>query len=264
MLALLALAGTLLTIYLSYIALSGSAAAGCTVDSGCGIVQASRFSRFFGIPVALCGLGVYAVLLGLGAARVRSHRRWRLALPLAGTALAISLYLTAQSIISIEALCPYCLASLALMAAIFAWLVRAAGVPEARSDRSGWLSQAAAGALLSVVVLHLYYSGMIDPLAGPEEPRLAGLAQHLADSGAAFYGAYWCPHCQDQKALFGGAAHRLPYVECSPGGRRSPAALACTSVGIRSFPTWIIDGRRYTQILEPERLARLSGFDWTE
>ena len=182
-LAALALAGTLLTVYLSWVALSGAAAAGCAVDSGCGIVQASRFSRFFGIPVALLGLAVYALLLLLGALRLRAHRRWRVALPLAGTALAISVYLTVQSVISIEALCPYCLASLALIAAIFGWLLYAARGPDVRAVRTGWLSQAAAGALLSVVILQLYYGGLIDPLAGPEDPQLAGLARLVRPGG---------------------------------------------------------------------------------
>jgi len=33
------------------------------------------------------------------------------------------------------------------------------------------------------------------------------LAQCIADSGAKFYGAFWCPHCQNQKQAFGSAAN---------------------------------------------------------
>ncbi len=29
------------------------------------------------------------------------------------------------------------------------------------------------------------------------------LAQHLKQTEAKFYGAFWCPHCHDQKQLFG-------------------------------------------------------------
>jgi hypothetical protein len=32
----------------------------------------------------------------------------------------------------------------------------------------------------------------------------AQLAQHLAETGGVMYGAYWCPHCADQKAMFEG------------------------------------------------------------
>lgn len=40
-------------------------------------------------------------------------------------------------------------------------------------------------------------------------------AQCLEEKGAVFYGAFWCPHCQAQKALFGKSAKKLPYVECA-------------------------------------------------
>ena len=29
------------------------------------------------------------------------------------------------------------------------------------------------------------------------------LTQHLKQVGAKMYGAFWCPHCQEQKQLFG-------------------------------------------------------------
>ena len=49
--------------------------------------------------------------------------------------------------------------------------------------------------------------------------KFDGFAQCLKEKGATFYGAFWCPHCQDQKKLFGTAKRLLPYVECStPNG----------------------------------------------
>jgi thiol-disulfide isomerase/thioredoxin len=44
-------------------------------------------------------------------------------------------------------------------------------------------------------------------------------AQCISDSGAKFYGAYWCPHCQAQKLLFGKSVEKLPYVECALQGQ---------------------------------------------
>ncbi|MEK9176664.1 MAG: hypothetical protein AAB923_00015, partial [Patescibacteria group bacterium] len=41
---------------------------------------------------------------------------------------------------------------------------------------------------------------------------LDGFAQCLKDNGAVFCGAYWCPHCQNQKKLFGTSAALLPFV----------------------------------------------------
>ena len=94
----------------------------------------------------------------------------------------------------------------------------------------------------------------------PEDPMVRALAEHLADEGAEFYGASWCPHCQEQKRLFGASADRLPYVECSPGGQGTPQASACAAAGVRQYPTWFIGGRRFEEVLTLPRLAELTGF----
>lgn len=64
------------------------------------------------------------------------------------------------------------------------------------------------------------------------------LAQCIKDQGAIFYGAFWCPHCQNTKALFGRSAKLLPYVECStPDGKGQ--VQECKDKGIQSYPTWV-------------------------
>ncbi|HRH23586.1 MAG TPA: hypothetical protein PK295_03070 [Candidatus Magasanikbacteria bacterium] len=61
-------------------------------------------------------------------------------------------------------------------------------------------------------------------------------ASCIKDSGAIFYGAFWCPHCQSQKALFGKSARLLPYTECStPSKSQLPI---CNEAGVTSYPTW--------------------------
>jgi hypothetical protein len=74
------------------------------------------------------------------------------------------------------------------------------------------------------------------------------------------YGASWCPHCIEQKELFGASARWLPYVECSPGGQGTRQAAACAAAGIRQYPTWIIDGQRFQEVLTLPRLAELTAF----
>jgi thiol-disulfide isomerase/thioredoxin len=117
---------------------------------------------------------------------------------------------------------------------------------------------AIAGAV--VLGLHLHFSGLFDPAAGPEDPYLKALATHLKDKGALFYGAYWCPRCQEQKELFTASAQRLPYVECSPQGRKGPVSLACQDAEIREYPTWLIGSKRHTGVLALAELARVSRF----
>lgn len=63
------------------------------------------------------------------------------------------------------------------------------------------------------------------------------LAQCIADSGATFYGAYWCPHCNNQKKMFGDAADLLPYVECSTADGKGQLAV-CKDAGVTGYPTW--------------------------
>ncbi len=86
-----------------------------------------------------------------------------------------------------------------------------------------------------------------------------GLAQCIADSGATFFGAFWCPHCQDQKALFGNASDLLPYVECSTPDRRGQTQT-CIDEGIESYPTWrFADGSEMGGRLPREVLAEQTG-----
>ena len=63
-----------------------------------------------------------------------------------------------------------------------------------------------------------------------------GFAQCLADAGAQFYGAYWCPHCAEQKRLFDNS-NKLPYVECSTPNGQAQTQI-CIDAGITSYPTW--------------------------
>lgn len=85
--------------------------------------------------------------------------------------------------------------------------------------------------------------------------KLDGFAQCLKDKKATFYGAFWCPHCQNQKAIFGNSERLLPYVECSNPDAQSQTQV-CISRGIKNYPTWeFADGSRLTGETPLEKLA---------
>jgi hypothetical protein len=63
-------------------------------------------------------------------------------------------------------------------------------------------------------------------------------ARCLSDKGVKMYGAWWCPHCQEQKAMFDAAFKYAPYVECGLPKDTSKAQPVCTDAGIKHFPTW--------------------------
>lgn len=85
------------------------------------------------------------------------------------------------------------------------------------------------------------------------------LAAHLTAQGATMYGAYWCPHCADQKELFGEAVKDIQYVECAADGENAQPEL-CREKNIQGYPTWEIGGEFYPGTQPLAELARLSGF----
>jgi glutaredoxin len=123
-----------------------------------------------------------------------------------------------------------------------------------------WLGKTVGTALVIVVALHLHYAGYLGKAAGPEDPWIRGLAEHLTQTDAKFYGASWCPHCAEQKELFGSSARRLPYVECSAGGAGTRQTAVCNDAGIKSYPTWVINGQRYMGTQTLDALAQYSNY----
>ena len=45
-------------------------------------------------------------------------------------------------------------------------------------------------------------------------------------------------------------------------GLRAPPASACKEKNIQSYPTWIINGQRYTGVQPLDALARFSNFKY--
>ena len=257
----LATTGVVLTGYLSYIHWFAERAAFCSVGSGCDLVQSSRFSVLFGLPLAAWGLLNYLGIAAFAAASRKNARRLWQVLWLALIGAVLSIYFQALSALEIEAFCPWCVASAALMLILAVLSALATMRVDRNRSLSSSLPLGVTCALVLCGFLHLHWSGVFDPAAGPEDPYLRDLAIHLGETGAHFYGAYWCPHCQDQKEIFAASQHRLPYVECSPGGRNGPRAGACIEADIRNYPTWVIRGRKLGGIMTPEALAKQSGFE---
>jgi hypothetical protein len=205
----------------------------------------------FGLPTAFWGLLAYAGLAAISFV-LRADKQWKYAWSAAICGVAYSAYLTTVSLTVLQATCPYCLTSLALMISILALTTyqRPAGLPNFSWPR--WLRKMIPAAAAFVFVLHLQYAA--EPPA-PEDPMARALAEHLTTIGAKFYGASWCDHCAQQKRVFGQSAVRLPYVECSPGGQRAPQARECRDLYIGTYPTWIINGRRVEGVLNLTELA---------
>ncbi|PIN75475.1 hypothetical protein COV18_02890 [Candidatus Woesearchaeota archaeon CG10_big_fil_rev_8_21_14_0_10_37_12] len=96
-------------------------------------------------------------------------------------------------------------------------------------------------------------------LAACSSTNYDSFAQCLTDNGATFYGAFWCPHCTEQKEMFGSSVGLIDYVECSlPGGQGQTEV--CQQAKIESYPTWeFADGSRQVGKLSFEALSQKTG-----
>ncbi|TMA11957.1 MAG: vitamin K epoxide reductase family protein [Deltaproteobacteria bacterium] len=255
----LALVGMGLTAYLTITTWKGQALAGCAAGSGCDVVLSSRWSELFGLPTSLWGFLAYSSLAAIAwIKRVDAH--WKLAWIVALFGVLYSGYLTSVSLIELNAACPYCLTSAALFSVILVTVVFQRPVDLSKFSWPSWLAKTLTAGAVVVLALHLHYAGIWGRSLGPEDPQLRALAENLARTEAKFYGAYWCPHCLEQKRIFGSSASRLPYIECSPLGPNTRQASVCEASRIETYPTWIINGQRYVGVQSPEELARYSGF----
>ena len=89
--------------------------------------------------------------------------------------------------------------------------------------------------------------------------NLDSFAKCLTYSGVKMYGAFWCPHCQNQKTMFGKSFENIDYTECSLPDK-SGQTQACKDANIQKYPTWEFkDGSRIEGELALLQLSQKSG-----
>ena len=85
-------------------------------------------------------------------------------------------------------------------------------------------------------------------------------AKFLRENNIVMYSAYWCPHCHDQKQLFGKeAVKELKIVECADDGKDNQYEL-CQKKGIGGFPSWEINGEIFSGTRELNDLAKMANY----
>jgi hypothetical protein len=84
-------------------------------------------------------------------------------------------------------------------------------------------------------------------------------ARCINERGATMYGSVHCPHCLEQKELFGKSWAYAGYVECYVEGAPGQAQ-ACDDAGITAYPTWVFaDGSRKLGMLTFWELSEKTG-----
>ncbi len=275
----IALLGALGTAYLTVVKLTGGSAACPT--SGCEQVLSSPYATIFGLPLTLfgflayAGMGVMAVIpLAISSDKKQTRLQvenitWLLLFAGAVAMVVFSTYLMYLLAFEIKTLCLYCLAS-ALFTVTF--LVLTVIGRDWRDVGQLFFTGIVVGMIALIATLGVYAqasnpavssstSGQVSPaITTTSGSAETALAQHLKQAGAKMYGAWWCPHCHDQKQLFGEAAARqFTYVECDPKGQNSQPDQ-CQAAGVESYPTWEISGKIYPGTQSLEDLANASGY----
>ena len=93
--------------------------------------------------------------------------------------------------------------------------------------------------------------------AEPEDGKYAVISQCLTQKNVKMYGAWWCPHCSEQKKLFGDDIRYITYVECAEGGDVAANKEACDAAGVERYPSWFFPGQGLiTGVQDPEALAK--------
>jgi uncharacterized membrane protein len=272
---------------------TGGVARALETITGCDKVLSSPYATVFGLPLSLFGLLAYLSMAGFAlfplfvnqevSKSFRSNLEnwtWRLLLA-GGAAMAVfSGYLMYILATDLKTVCPYCITSAVLSSSLF--IITVIG-REWEELGQIFFTAIIVGMITLVGTLGVYAnikgpspsaSGLIPipeastepkPPSGWEITTTSGpaeiaLAKHLTAVGAKMYGAFWCPHCYEQKQLFGKEAFQeVTYIECAPQGK-NPQPEACQAAGIQAFPTWEIKGKLYSGAQLSDKLAKESGY----
>ncbi|WP_414578720.1 vitamin K epoxide reductase family protein [Anabaena sp. CCY 9402-a] len=270
---------------------------------GCNDVLASPWGTVFGQPLALFGLLAYIGMLVLALAPVvlktdenkgpkqLENLTWWLLLVGAIAMSVFSGYLMYVLAFQLKAVCPYCITS-----ALFSLSLLVVTIIGRTWEDIGQILLTAliVGMVTLIGTLIIYQdinpnpktpNGQVsvppgrlapfvpqsnpDPKFGWEITTTSGeaeiaLARHLVQVGAKEYVAYWCPHCHDQKQLFGKEAYDIleenqVKVECAADSPNSKPEL-CKAAQITGFPTWIINGKPYSGVQDLSELAKVTGY----
>ena len=93
------------------------------------------------------------------------------------------------------------------------------------------------------------------------EHKYDAFARCLSSRGVKMYGAYWCPHCQEQKEKFAASFEYVPYVECGVKGDPRAQSQACKDANVKHYPTWQFPptGERVERVFSLEELGDRTG-----
>ena len=256
------------------------------VNKGCDAVLNSPWGTLINndqlnIPLSFAGLLTYSAILFIVlilCLKIISPKQkiyrglwWLLYLISCGSSVFSFLLITIM-VIKIKSFCFFCLLSAILSFSIFILTIIGA-----RFDNRETMFYRGLIIAFTVLIGGLIWSNQVDPARAKEinlsnervSPKITTVssqekidfAKYLSNKNIVMYSAYWCPHCNDQKQLFGKqAVEELIIVECAKDGKNNQYKL-CQEKGIEGFPSWEINKGIYSGTMSLDELAKMTNYD---
>ena len=256
------------------------------IKNGCETVLNSPWGTLFensqyNIPLSLAGVITYGSILGfsifLSLNLVSPKEKlnkiiWWAIFLISCASSVFSILLLNIMFFKIKAYCFFCILSAILSISIF--IISMIGAKfESREPMfyRGFI------VVLTVLVGGLIWSNSVDPsnaidiskstekvspaITTTSSPQKIKFAKFLSDNNIKMFSAYWCPHCHDQKQLFGKkAVKELSIIECAQDGKDNQYQL-CREKQIEGFPSWEINGEIYSGVKDLNDLAIMTEYD---
>nr|YP_002048937.1 hypothetical protein PCC_0285 [Paulinella chromatophora]ACB42727.1 hypothetical protein PCC_0285 [Paulinella chromatophora] len=253
---------------------------------GCEKVLNSAWGFILGQPLSLFGFLAYsAILTGGIISFVLSNKnsisiiKWNQRfLFLVSCAMAVfSLLLMNLLIFKIKIFCFFCMLSAILSITLL--FINSIMLPREEYDQLIFVTVLMSLTLGTIGLLWVFSADFgqknfaIEPIGKPpivrsvSDPSKISLARFLTNSGTKMYSMYWCPHCHEQKELFGKeASSNLNIIECASDGKNSKKDI-CKENKVNRFPSWEIkndaDSLTDSGVKSLNELADLSGYNKT-
>lgn len=249
----LAVLGLFISIYLTQEHFAGAeGGSGCDISDtiSCSLVNTSKYSEIFHVPVAVFG-AIWMVILGaLAISALKKPQPSTQALLAWSVAGFIFLFYLIGSEILLKAICPWCTVVHVIILIVFGLSI--ALYKSLKNPKITKKDQATIIKLMIVIGLL-----MLIPLGyfnlGGEQVDFEEFTACLNDSGLKMYGSFRCGVCAKTRNYFGDAFHNIDEIECHPQGE-NPQPELCFEVGVEKTPTWIVYDESGNEI------ARADGF----
>ena len=252
---ILALAGTAIMAYLTYIHYA-NVQSFCDISKevSCDIVTTSIYSEVFAVPVSILGIFYFITVLWL-VFYAKPEKAYRGILLLTAFSLMPSLYLSMTEYVFIKSFCILCETSKLLMLAILV-----ASFAEARRVARidfRFIAPALIAGVVAAAVMYFAQTGTV------VKKDYSTLVECLNSKEVVYYKSVKCANCRRQEKLLGDAYKKLNSVECHPEGE-NPQPDLCLKKGVTKTPTFLIESggevsKRVEGLQQIEKLAAFGG-----